>query len=590
MDKKYYLGIFLILILAIFLRLYYVDYNREITIGGDESAYSYSAKNIIKYHKITNDRYGEMYNGNEKPISTTNLQIGYPLYLAFFYLFSDSNTIIFISQCMMSLLNIILVWKIMDILKIKKKTILFILLLFAIYPGNIYNINRLLTENLFTTLFLIFIYFYLYWMEENKNYIYLFLASIFLTFSIFVRGTALPFLFLCFIHILIYSRDKLKSLLSILIPFFICEIPWIIRNYTILNKICILTEANENPKIWGAMPYYLDMNSSNNYTLSELINNDLIINKFLFFRWRIFGFLQYMFGDVWDEGLRHVNLGKLLFIQYIIIIAVLLIPVIIYNKDKKILFIAAIPLGWVLLLMPYHALPRYIFPIIPIIFILLGKEIDIIYSKFKNKKYIKYSYVSCLESLIWKIFKYYSVIFSLLLFISIFIFAYFINFEMSEWRLNKYYNVSINEVENIYEEGKISYNYGLDNMILNNMIQISNKKFKSDKEAPAIIELPVKPILRNYNSSEKVVTKITVNSQGGYLFDQMTVYWNDTSEGKEMIKFNENKVYKFPINILQDEHTVYIDGDVTLLLIVPSVFANNSFTIDSIDVTKYKIS
>lgn len=583
-HKVYLLTIFLILLFAFFLRIMCVDYNRTIPIGGDESAYDYAAKNIIKYSCFTNDRYGEIYRGEKDIVPTTSIQIGYPIYISFFYLFSNSTKIIFISQCILSMITILLVWRILENIKLNKKIIVLIILLFSIYPGNIYNINRLLTETLFTTLFTAFIYFYLYWIEHSQNHIYLFLASLFLTCSIFIRGTALPFLFLCCLHILIYYKKRIKNIIYLLLPFFILELPWILRNYAIMQKICILSEAGENPKIWGAMPYYLDMASSTGYTFSQLISNDLFINKFLFFRWRLFGFLQYMWGDIWDENMRHSSLGSLLFIQYFIIFALILIPILVKSKDKKMLFIAAIPLGWILLIMPYHALPRYVFPIIPIIFVLLGKELNIIYDIIKRNDGI-YNYTSKIEKVLWKIFIVYSVIFSILLFISIFIFSNFINFEISEWRLNKYYNTSINEIKYTMDKKYITYN-SLDNMQLENMIHIKNNKFKSTSTASPIIEIPI----NLYSSKiDKIVTKVDINIRGGYLYDKMTVYWKDETDSLNVPRFNENKVYQFPINIFQTNHTIYIDGDVSSLIIVPSMFANNTFDISSIDVTKYNL-
>ncbi|MNU10736.1 hypothetical protein D3C72_2580610 [compost metagenome] len=52
---------------------------------------------------------------------------------------------------------------------------------------------------------------------------------------------------------------------------------------------------------------------------------------------------------------------------------------------------------------------------------------------------------------------------------------------------------------------------------------------------------------------------------------------------------SESAVYVFPIAPWQKTKTVYIDSDVTGLLIVPVVFRGGDFVIRSIDVTKYQV-
>lgn len=580
-NTIYYVVIGLIVLLGGILRIYFANFEREIVIGTDESSYMFCSKNILKYCTITYDRYGEIFNGLIEATPTITMQIGYPLYLAIFYFFNFDNSSIFLSQIFLSVINIVLVWKIMELVGINKKIIIFILVIFTLYPGNIYNINRLLTENLFTTLFLTFLFFWYTWINKKK-YIYLVISSIFLTMSIFVRGSSLPFLFLSIMYILIYSKEKIKSMIYLMNPFILMMIPWIIRNYLVFNKFYVLTLAGENPKIWGAMPYYLDMDSANGKTLSELICSSLSINSFLFIRWRVFGFFNYMFRNVWDESIRHEYLGELLFIHYFVIFSVLLIPIIFYKKDKKTLFLGGIVLGWIILLLPYHALPRYIFPIIPLLFILLGEEIQIICKSIQKKKY-KYKYLNNFDKFIWRFFCSIAMIGSILIFYSVFIFSYEIKTEMSEWRLNKYCNTSIS---NIKSEAIFSKKYVLKDSVNNFQKEIKGKEFITLKDSPAILELPVD--ITN-KKEEKVITKVTMRYNGGYLFDYATIYWHDGNDGIDTPKFNENKVYSYPVNLFQKTHTVYIDSDINSLIIIPYVFANNKFNFDSITIEKYTV-
>ncbi|MNV87459.1 hypothetical protein D3C71_1815810 [compost metagenome] len=51
----------------------------------------------------------------------------------------------------------------------------------------------------------------------------------------------------------------------------------------------------------------------------------------------------------------------------------------------------------------------------------------------------------------------------------------------------------------------------------------------------------------------------------------------------------ENAVYAFPIAPWQKSKTMYMDSDVTGLVVVPAVFRGSDFVVRSIEVTKYKV-
>lgn len=81
------------------------------------------------------------------------------------------------------------------------------------------------------------------------------------------------------------------------------------------------------------------------------------------------------------------------------------------------------------------------------------------------------------------------------------------------------------------------------------------------------------------------MTEVNLNIQGGYIHDYMTIYWT----GKNTKEISENTVYKFPINRFEKSQKIYIDDDVNFLMIVPAVFRGGSFTIDSVQIQKYKV-
>ena len=54
-----------------------------------------------------------------------------------------------------------------------------------------------------------------------------------------------------------------------------------------------------------------------------------------------------------------------------------------------------------------------------------------------------------------------------------------------------------------------------------------------------------------------------------------------------MIDMDENNVKRFRETVFRDSYKVYIDGDVTSLMIVPYVFYGGKFEYQSINVSKF---
>lgn len=563
----------IIFLLSICIRLSYVDFNRQIG-NGDEAVYHYAAENLLKYGTFTLDRDGAVYTGIREPVPTSALQIGYPLVLALLYtLFGHDSQVVFIFQFILSIVDLLLIAWIMHICKCKKWAICIATLLAGIYPGFIYNINRMLTEQLFKTLLLVFAALFLYALDienQRKKTILYITSSLILGFAVFTRGLAFPFLFLALFMIFFYDKSQYKKNISIYtIAFVITQFWWWIRNGIHFHRVMLLSDAGYSPKIWGMMPYYLDMASSEGLFAEELLKMNEQISLPLFIRWRIFGIVNYLWSDIWDEGMVHNPFRNLLWIHVIIIITALLYPWITRKCNKYILFITSFPIAFTIMNLPYHGLPRYLYPAVPFIFIAFGMLISNVSAakEVENTKIIK------VRKFFEKFYFVGSTIFSVFLLLSL-VFGYRINLEMSDWRLHKYLNTSIREVEN----GDIiaKKEYLEDDVIIEN----SNKKehlYVNNKEYASKIMMECPTV-----QSESIVTKVNINIQGGYLSDYMTVYWKEPG----MENMDESHVYRFPIHIFQKNRIVYLDGDIDSLMIVPVNFRGGKFNFESITVEK----
>jgi hypothetical protein len=87
------------------------------------------------------------------------------------------------------------------------------------------------------------------------------------------------------------------------------------------------------------------------------------------------------------------------------------------------------------------------------------------------------------------------------------------------------------------------------------------------------------------SGKDRVVTKVTIRAEGGFLFDYTTMYWT----GSKTTDFNESAAYRVPSGRFIDEVTLYVDEDVTHLLLVPRVFRWGAFKVHGMKVEKYRV-
>lgn len=388
-TKRQQIIVILILIIGLFLRIHATDFIREIAENSDSAAYSYSAKNLIDYGMLTNDRNGEMNRGEIEVVPTSRVMPGMPIFLAGLYLINDSASFVYMVQIMLSLVTLCLIYKMMRLFGVQYQIAVFVLFLAAVYPAFCYNHDILLTETLFTALFTAALYMFVYFLKHTNivqnGYKHLALSTILLMCATMVRAQALPFVAVEIFFVLIYMHDcSLKTrmqycgtIVGIALAFLL---PLWIRNWVVFHEFWLLTQSGVGPQIWGAQPYFLDMSSTENVVdLAELIAKNVDISPETYWKWRLFGMFNFMWYDFWDENLVHpVEILRLfrLIHPLIVIPAVAAIPLIIRKARKEVLLIAAVPLLFTMMCLPFHGLPRYVFPSIPCVFTLLGIMLD----------------------------------------------------------------------------------------------------------------------------------------------------------------------------------------------------------------------
>ncbi len=610
----------ILFVVKFFLLLYVFD--PEIPVLSDENSYYYSALNINKYNVLTNDRNGDMFH-EKKPVSPTlSLLPGYPLYLSLmFEILGDSVIKVRVFNIVFYLLLMVYFCLYGKLFRFKFPVVVFGLFLFILYPGLSYNVSKLLTENIFCLLIFAGTYHVLRALKKDRgilgsNFHYL-LGNILLVYSILVRPHGLIVFALvisCFILLMI-EVNTAENLKPAAYSFFVsCGIfllimsPWWIRNWTSFGKIVLLSYGGEGPKIWGAVPYFLDMISTLGKGFDEVQKISWEANKLVYLKWRIFGFIQYMWGDIWDEYLVHkFNFFKpFIVLQYIFVVPVLMLtPFFIkYTKSVVLLLFAVMPFAFTFINMRYHGLPRYVWPSIPFIVVALTYSINHFFNKGQASFFsenVDQSYISCgmfpikykIIHIILSLSFWSTLLTSVLIAYSVYIFPWSIRDEMVSYRLGKYLSTNIDEVKKdwIVQE---KLNIKKDHLVVHNYKEIRENDRNGSQNIGSLclrgmnsVPMTVTVNLPENSSLQKagdVVTEIDIRGRGGYIFDYMTIYW--IKDGGED-KFSEDQVYSFPTHFAKKKHKVLIDGNVNKILIVPFKFRGGKFCLDAIEVKKY---
>ncbi|WP_286891877.1 ArnT family glycosyltransferase [Achromobacter sp. UBA2119] len=598
-----YFGILILIFgLGIFLRVDTPDLSRQLRLG-DETAWSNSGKILLKYGTLTRDVEGKVYRGEQPPRSDMLPPPGYSLYLAGIYkIFGEANEPVFISQIILSVVALWLMYRIMVLLNLHPFGRLMALLGASIYPGFYYNLDRVLAEQVFMTVFLLFVYFFIKSAQRDQPAMAGW-AALFLGFAIYVKPQALPFALLALFVLVVYRTGPRKIFSPPVLAFgsvlLLTLAPWWVRNWLAFGKGNILADSGSGPMVWGAVPYFHDMAAVGKLKLSELLQVNIAADPAVFYKWRVFGFIQYMWGDVWDEHLVHPGPGiqPLILVQMFVVVPTLIaVPLLIWKRRADWLVVACIPLAFTLMHMLYHGLPRYVQSSVPFVFVTLGMLITVAVNKTQGVASefsigmsggVMSNWQKFADKAMRSLFLLVAVLFSLALFYAVFVFRTSISEEVSAYRLGKYAGVTISDVER--SEVVFSKSYRPEDISIENSVALSGptSRFRNNWVDPSLIKMKV-PVMPEGTAgeNEKIVSKVTLNIRGGRLYDYSTVYWADPARPV----MGEDAVYSFPIAPWQNTKTVYMDSDITGLLVVPAVFRGSEFVIRSIDVTKYKVN
>lgn len=223
----------------------------------------------------------------------------------------------------------------------------------------------------------------------------------------------------------------------------------------------------------------------------------------------------------------------------------------------------------------YHGLPRYVYLTTPLLFCLLGMLLnkyigadiesrsmqvtDTILRRVGNRAWF-------MVSIIWVCVIVYSV----------YIFPGCMDEEMSQIRLQRYSDISIEEAEEriIVRNETIDINseaWG-ERVSEPNAAAQDDTWFtgKPDETMICFVKLDAPQM-----DESKAVTKVVCNLRYRD-FNGVTLYWKTG----DMADYSESRVYTMPTLPYKSQYTFYIDGCVNELMIVPSRFREGTVSID----------
>jgi hypothetical protein len=324
------------------------------------------------------------------------------------------------------------------------------------------------------------------------------------------------------------------------------------------------------------------MDSTASLTYTQIAHQNFAAAPAVYIRWKLFGFMNYMWADVWDETLVHPGrfLQRAAFFEQMVILlpVIAAVPWIARRKIPAWSFIACIPLLVTLLNLPFHGLPRYAYPAVPYVMLVLGmlltKQVVAVNTSLAGMQAVVHTWAH-------RLFFGLSVIFSVWVLYSVYVFEGKISTDMSSYRLGKYSKTTI---EDLTRQGVASDNmYGPGQMVVENSIgRSAPSKFRNQPDSPGIFKLHIGAAA----ASSDIVSKIVLSLRSSAPYDYVTIYWTTPSAPA----ISENHVYRVPYFWFQKRQSFYIDGDAENLMIVPSVLLGNRFEFDGVRVTKYSVA
>jgi len=302
----------------------------------------------------------------------------YPLFLAGIYkVFGYSSgspfTAVRIVQAFLSTLCILIIYLIGSH-TVNRRVGILSALFYAFYPPYIQSVSFILTEVIYTFLFLLYFWIQLKSLESKNKWVSLCAGAVF-ALAVLTRPMLFPLFIVPFIYQWFVIKDKkiIKSFVYTLTGMIIIMMPWWIRNILVFGKVILLSSGSGNPMYAGVFPHMQAI---------KAIINGFLTQPITYLKWFTVEKIYLMFKKPWYD---HASMHMLLNMHYFIaIIGAVGIPLSIVEKRIRYISLYIILLlGIQLMFLPE---PRYVYPIMPFFMILTAYILDYLFIESRKKQ------------------------------------------------------------------------------------------------------------------------------------------------------------------------------------------------------------
>lgn len=266
----------LVILLSVF-TFCFLKQGEAFMVRSDSPGYIQISRNIIDY--------GVFSRSSELPLIVDSFRTPlYPLFLSFFYIFTNSLFVVGIVQCILLSLSLVLVLEIGKLVGNRKIGIL-ASLLFGLDFYNVVSSGFIKTESLFIPIFFVFVYNFILFLKKDseRNLIY---SGLFLGLSALVRPSVIYFLLGLIVFYLIVCLLKKKSFLIFLrrafiifITFILIISPWLIRNKLVFDKMSLSSIKEYNFYFWNLSTINSEQKGVSKDDIRGVLSEE-IMNKF----------------------------------------------------------------------------------------------------------------------------------------------------------------------------------------------------------------------------------------------------------------------------------------------------------------------
>jgi hypothetical protein len=370
--------------------------------GRDASLYAKMANQIIN-----EGIYGYDTHHTGEIVKNAFVTPGHPFYLVSIFtvanlLNADQLMTAKLVNMLLSVGTVFLIYLIARQLFEKKLPALLGALLYATYFSPLHYFRTTLTEIPGIFMFCLTLLFFLKAYKSNKTVEHI-LFAIFFCITVMIRPTPAPLILLA-VGMVLYKYGFKESirigLLWIIGPIFII-LPWVVRNYLAFGELYIFSSHAGNSLYAGANPFNIysfsdywterhNMGVDQSEYAWHKIKQGFSDNFPLWFSWFTLGKTFELFSYVDGKVHYYKYTGfTLLEVQHFFVVFTGFVSGFIFRRNKGVLFIFILLLGYIALSNLFLTIPRYGYYIIPTLCILGGygisRIVDIISCKIKPK-------------------------------------------------------------------------------------------------------------------------------------------------------------------------------------------------------------